>query len=240
MNKLLDFIFPPRCILCGESQGLLGQTPLCTDCYADLHVNQLACSRCAIPLQEKGLRADVSHICGECLLSPPVFDVCWSPFIYAQPLEWMIQQLKFNAKLIYAPLLASLMMRHLPEALTDNNVPDAIIPMPLHRQRLKQRGFNQSQLLAQPLARHLGLKIDVNSCQREHATEHQTGKTARQRKQNIKGAFSFNNHQQYRHLVIFDDVVTTGSSVAELSRVLKLAGVNRVDVWCLARAEKVK
>ena len=93
-------------------------------------------------------------------------------------------------------------------------------------------------LLVKPLASVVDVKIDSVSCLRTHNTEHQTGKSARQRKQNIKGAFKFDNHKSYRHLVIFDDVVTTGSSVSELCKTLKKSGVDRVDVWSLARAEK--
>ena len=178
-------------------------------------------------------------VCGNCLKTPPAFDTCWSPFIYTQPLEWVIQQFKFNANLMYAPLLSDLMIQQIPAFLYQQQRPDAVIPMPLHYKRLKHRGFNQSLLLAKPVAKVLGVPVDSVSCQRKHNTDHQTGKNARQRQLNIKGAFQFNNHNNYQYLVIFDDVVTTGSSVLELSKTLKLSGVSRVDVWSLARAEKL-
>lgn len=238
MKPLMDFFFPPRCLLCGVSAALLPNCHLCVACAGDLKPNLKACSCCGIPLDSQP-HTNEKIVCGQCLKSPPYFDNSWSAFIYAQPLEWMIQQLKFNAKLAYASLLSELMIRHLPRELLVSPRPDAVIPMPLHNRRLKQRGFNQSVYLARPLARLLKLHLDATSCKRIRDTEHQTGKNARQRNKNIKGAFEFNNTKKYQHLVIFDDVVTTGSSVSELSRTLKQSGVERVDVWSLARAEKI-
>jgi len=112
--------------------------------------------------------------------------------------------------------------------------------MPLHPARLRQRGFNQSLMLAAGLSKALQIPLNTRHCQRVRDTPHQTGKTARQRRRNIKGAFQFVNKAQYRHLAIVDDVVTTGSSVRELTRQLKRAGVQRVDVWSLARAGKTR
>lgn len=240
MKKILDFFYPPRCQLCGSGQNLEYNGQLCAACAADIHINEFACRLCAVPLTTTGSPPqDISDICMQCIKNPPKYDACWSPFVYAQPLEWMIQQLKFNAKLNYANLLSALMTANLPCHLYEQERPDAIIPMPLHNKRLKQRGFNQSQLLIKPLAKALQIPIDLTSCQRVLDTQHQTGKNARQRQQNIKNAFRFINKKNYKYVVIFDDVVTTGSSVSELCKVLKQAGVSRVDVWSLARAEKV-
>lgn len=238
MNKLLDFFYPPRCQLCGSAHNLSFDGQLCADCEIDCRLNKAACRLCAAPLDVlTGALEAQSTICGQCIKAPPVYDVCWSPFIYAQPLEWMIQQLKFNAKLNFVSLLSNLMAGQLPQIYRELK-PDAIIPMPLHNRRLRQRGFNQSYLLIKPVAKVLNIPIDLNSCKRVLDTDHQTGKNARQRKLNIKHAFEFTNKNNYQHVVIFDDVVTTGASVSELSKVLKKNGVKRVDVWCLARAKK--
>ena len=235
MNKLVDFFYPPRCQLCGTVENLGYDGQLCMACAADFPLNHTACQHCAIPMSH----VDTSvQRCARCLKAPPEYDLCWSPFIYAQPLEWMIQQLKFNDKLSIAPLLTKLMAENLPDKLYKNNSPDVVIPMPLHPQRLKQRGFNQSYLLVKKLAKQLKLPIDLSACQRVVDTEHQTGKNAKQRRQNIRNAFTFDNACDYRHVLIFDDVMTTGSSVAELTKTIKRSGVKRVDVWCLARAEK--
>ena len=242
MNRFMDFIFPRYCLLCGEKHQLIPTADLCIGCYKDITLNSSPCGLCGVPLTPtlKGLSqaGATEPVCGSCLKTPPAFDALWSPFIYTQPLEWVIQRFKFNANLMFAPLLSDLMIQQIPASLYKQQRPDAVIPMPLHDKRLKHRGFNQSLLLAKPVAEVLGVPVDSKSCQRRHNTEHQTGKNARQRQQNIKGAFQFDNKKNYQYLVIFDDVVTTGSSVSELSKTLKLSGVSRVDIWSLARAER--
>jgi ComF family protein len=234
VGGLWRFLFPAGCLLCAATPSRSKNDYLCDSCLADLQNNQHACSLCALPIKESAS----TSLCAECLKSPPVFDGCLSAFVYAQPLEWMIQQLKFNEKLSFAPLLSSLMLRHLQMTTSEQLPADVIIPMPLHPRRLKERGFNQSLLLLEPVAVEMGVPIDSSSCRRVRDTPHQTGKTARQRRQNIKGAFRFDNHKGYKHVIIFDDVITTGSSVGELSKVLRRSGVVRVDVWSLARAGK--
>ncbi|VAW60547.1 Competence protein F homolog, phosphoribosyltransferase domain; protein YhgH required for utilization of DNA as sole source of carbon and energy [hydrothermal vent metagenome] len=235
MNILADFLFPARCLLCGATRDLLPDSTLCVACSGDLLRNIHACSVCASPLAV-GHSEPGAEVCGQCMQKAPVYDRIWSPFCYAQPLEWMIQQLKFSARLSFASLLSDLIIQQWPVSFEQQPRPEAIIPMPLHPRRLKQRGFNQALLLVKPLAKRLNLPVDTESCRRIRNTAHQTGKNARQRVLNIKDAFRFENQNNYQHVVIFDDVVTTGSSVSELSKIIKQAGVKRVDVWCLARA----
>ncbi len=235
----MDFIYPSCCQLCGSGDGSRTEY-LCEQCIADIRLNQTACQICALPLRrQRGDRSEHAMICGKCFKNPPIFDSCWAPFIYAQPLEWMIHQLKFNEKLYFAPLLSALMAEKIPSCMALQKLPDAIIPMPLHMNRLRQRGFNQSYLLIKSIAKALDIVVDSTLCHRIRDTEHQTGKNAQQRKHNIKNAFSISRSQNYHHVVIFDDVVTTGSSVSELSKVLKKSGIERVDICCLARAEKI-
>ncbi len=238
MKNVMDFIYPSRCKLCG-SADVSTVSYLCERCVADIRLNLTACQMCAVPLsRQMAGRDDLPMICGKCITNPPNFDRCWAPFVYAQPLEWMIHQLKFNERLYFIPLLSALMAEKITSYMALEDQPDAIIPMPLHKNRLRQRGFNQSYLLIKHIAKTLGIIIDSSLCHRVRDTEHQTGKSAQQRALNIKHAFCVSQKHEYRHVVIFDDVVTTGSSVTELSKVLKRSGIKRVDVWCLARAEK--
>ncbi len=236
MRRIVDFFYPRRCLLCDGTARLLPGLHICQACEAELRENHSYCSQCAVPLD--GANAIEQPVCGQCLAKAPPFSRSWSPFVYAQPMEWMIQQLKFNAKLAFAPLLAELMIRRLPAAMYKDDRPDVIIPMPLHKTRIRQRGFNQSTLLAQPLAQRLSVKLDPDCCERIRDTEQQTGKNARQRQQNIRGAFKYHPQQHYRHVVIFDDVVTTASTVSELSKTLLAGGVERIEVLSLSRAEK--
>jgi len=233
LNRILQQIYPCSCVLCGEAKGL-GRSisrNLCSSCEADLIVNQTACRQCAIPLFD----SPTDSVCGQCLKKSSEYDSAWSAFIYAQPLEWMIQQLKFNGKLIYADLLAELMMPHLPDL---DQQPDCIIPVPLHSKRLRQRGYNQTYELIKPVAKKTGIKIDLENCVRKKYTTAQTGLDAKSRRQNVKAAFDFKNTHHYNYVIVFDDVMTTGSTMNELAKVIKKQGVQRVDVWSLARAEK--
>lgn len=242
-NGWLGFLFPPACVLCGESLRGYPQQPaddvgqrLCPGCYADLPFNQHACSRCAIPLPVD--YAAEHRLCADCLQQPPPFQCSLSAFVYGQPLEWMVQQFKFNAQLMYAPLFVGLWLDYLRMLPESPVLPEALLSMPLHPARLRQRGFNQSLMLAAGLSKALQIPLNAQDCRRVRDTPHQTGKSALQRRRNIKGAFEFVNTKHYQHLAIVDDVVTTGSSVSELARQLKRGGVQRVDVWSLARAGK--
>jgi ComF family protein len=145
----------------------------------------------------------------------------------------MIHQFKFNAKLYLGRLLADLFVAGLP---TQAQAAECIIPVPLHQRRFRQRGFNQSMELARHIGKALSIPVDHRSCRKILYTEAQTGKNARQRRHNVKDAFHFENTAEYGHVIVLDDVVTTGSTVSEITRVMKRQGVRRVDVWSVARA----
>ena len=120
--------------------------------------------------------------------------------------------------------------------INDVEIPDAIVPVPLSSKRLRQRGFNQSIEIARPLAQRWAIPVDTGSVKRIRNTQPQTGLDRKQRRKNIRGAFEIVRNPDVQHVAIIDDVVTTTSTVNELSRVLKTAGVKRVDVWSIARA----
>ena len=173
LKRIIHRIYPPICVLCGHA-GVQNRD-LCGPCEADLIVNKVACQQCAIPL----FNSSGGAVCGQCIKTAPEYDKAWSAFIYAQPLEWMIQQLKFNGKLSYAILLARLMTPHLPAL---QQKPDCIIPVPLHSKKIRKRGFNQTYELIRPVAKKLGIKIDLKHCLRIKNTQAQTGTNARNRK----------------------------------------------------------
>ncbi|MDD1611111.1 MAG: ComF family protein, partial [Methylococcaceae bacterium] len=144
-----------------------------------------------------------------------------------------IAGLKFSANYKNARLLGVL----LAEGLTQNShLPDCIMPVPLHKARYRERGFNQSIEIARAAGKALQIPVDVYSCIRHRDTPHQTQLTAKQRRSNMKNAFSIIKPITARHIAIVDDVMTTGSTVHELAVVLKKAGAARVDVWICARA----
>lgn len=173
-------------------------------------------------------------ICGSCLKIPPHFHHSTIPLEYTFPTEEIIKSLKYKQKYIYFELLGKLLLDSIYTG--NSQLPECIIPVPLHPLRLFKRGFNQSGLIASYLADHLHIPCMANCCKRIKNTQQQAGLSLKLRSKNIAGAFSVPASLNYQHVAIVDDVVTTGSTVNEMARVLKLAGVNRVDVWACARA----
>jgi ComF family protein len=172
-------------------------------------------------------------ICGRCLSLPPAFDRTYAPFLHQGAIRHLVTGLKFNAHYAHARLLGLLLAEFL-----DANAekPDLILPVPLHKNRYRQRGFNQSVEIAQIVAKELGIPLTLKHCQRCRDTAHQTQLTAKQRRKNLKNAFSLTKPISAYHVAIVDDVMTTGATAQELSAILKRSGVKRVDVWVCARA----
>ena len=208
---------------------------ICLSCQTGLPFQTLACYRCASPLH--GIKDDMA-LCGRCLTDPPSYDRTLSAFRYAYPVDQLIHDLKFNRKLAIARLLGELMAQQITKRvhLTSPSLPQMIIPVPLHPARLRERGYNQATELARPIARALNIPIDYRHCQRPRATAIQSDLPASERPRNVKGVFSVVKKIPVRHVVIVDDVMTTGATVAELATTLRNAGVEKIDVWVCARA----
>lgn len=225
VDGMVRALMPSRCLLCG-ARGESG-LDLCAACRADLPRNDRCCALCALPLEAP------APLCGRCIRRAPSWDAAWAPFRYAYPLDRLEARFKFGADLAAGKLLASLWIAsHKP-----GELPKAIIPVPLHRSRLRSRGYNQALEIARPLAKALRIPLLRDALQRTRATDAQTELSALQRRRNVRGAFvaHFEDHVP-RHAALLDDVFTTGATLAECTRVLKRAGVARVDVWALARA----
>ncbi|MCL5220013.1 DNA utilization protein GntX, partial [Escherichia coli] len=156
---------------------------------------------------------------------------------YAPPLSPLIHQLKFSRRSEIASALARLLLLEVLHArrTTGLQLPDRIISVPLWQRRHWRRGFNQSDLLCQPLSRLLHCRWDSEAVTRTRATATQHFLSARLRKRNLKNAFRLELPVQGRHMVIVDDVVTTGSTVAEIAQLLLRNGAATVQVWCLCR-----
>lgn len=215
-------------MLCGE-RGDAG-LDLCHACRLDLPVIEVACGRCAIPLPATRHHGS---LCRQCQSAPPAFARCLAPFAYHAPLDRLLKDLKFKRRLALARTLGGLMARWL-EGRTDG-LPGRIMPVPLHPARLRERGFNQSLALAQPIARRLRLPLDTHSCRRLRNTPAQAELPVGQRHSNLKRAFGVRQTLAGR-IAIVDDVMTTGCTVQELARTLRDAGAAQVEVWVCARA----
>jgi ComF family protein len=224
-------LYPSRCLLCGGDGDRERDIDLCPACQQELPHNLNPCRCCALPLPP-GATADT--LCGRCQQRPPPFERTIAPFIYSYPIAELIGGLKFNGKLQHGRMLATLLLEHLLRS-NREQLPQLLIPVPLHRKRLQERGFNQAVELARPLSRQLDIPLDFSSCRRVRDTRSQSELHVRERQRNVRGAFKLSGKIEADHVALLDDVVTTGSTVTALAKVLRRTGVGRVDVWALAR-----
>ncbi|HTL14445.1 MAG TPA: ComF family protein [Thermomonas sp.] len=217
------WLFPLRCLVCGEPGA--HRRDLCAACFADLPWQGPACPRCALPLPEAGT-------CGQCLQAPPPLDEVRAAFDYRFPLDRLLPRLKFHGDFAAGRVLAQCMA----DALQDAVRPQAILPLPLHRTRLRQRGYDQALELARPLARALNLPLLADALQRTRGTRAQSRLDAGARRRNLRGAFAVAPGIALPgHVVLVDDVMTTGATLHAAARALRAAGVARVDAWVCAR-----
>lgn len=227
LGIIQDFLFPPTCVICGN-RGFQGRD-LCPDCHRRLPVNRPCCSRCGNPLAE----AVGFALCGRCLSKPPPFDRVWAPYRYDGAVRHVIGALKFEGRYAYARLLGDLLADFVH---CHAELPGAILPVPLHPVRYRQRGFNQSVEIARHVAKALRVPLDLAGCVRRRDTPPQHRLSARERLKNVRAAFALSRPPAASHIAIVDDVMTTGSTVRALAKLLKKAGAEKVDVWVCARA----
>jgi len=227
VDDALEALLPSHCLLCGaHGQGALS---LCPACEADMPRNAMCCARCALPLESP------APLCGRCIKHAPPWDAAWAPFRYEWPLAQLEARFKFGGDLAAGRTLSLLWSASRAPAA----MPGAILPVPLHDSRLRRRGYNQALELARPLAKHFRVPVLRDALHRTRATHAQTELSAIQRRRNVRGAFAANlDGRAPQHVAVLDDVSTTGATLAECARVLKRAGVQRVDVWALARAPR--
>jgi len=230
LSRSLAQLLPSRCALCG--MGCEGM--VCLPCRAQYAARRTCCcARCANPLP--GLSGDAA-ICGACEAYPPEFDATVAAVDYAAPLDQLVLQLKFGARLALAPWFAEnivdavLARRRLP-------LPDLLCPVPLGPGRLVERGFNQALEIARPLSKALGIALHPTLAARTTETQAQSGVSPSQRAENIRGAFAVTDPDLVagRHIGLVDDVMTSGHTLRELAATFKRFGAARVTNLVFAR-----
>ena len=210
--------FGQDCALCGAESGT---GPLCGACTASLPELQEHCPRCALP-------SPSGSLCGACLASPPYFDGTQALWLYEFPCDRLVQALKYRAWLALAPFFGGrLASRPLPAI-------DLVVPMPLHPDRLAQRGFNQAVEIARSLAKRV--RLAPRCARRIKDTTAQTELPYEERARNVRGAFACDLDLTGQSIAVVDDVMTTGATLNELARVLKRAGAARIENLVVARA----
>ncbi|MFA5591652.1 MAG: ComF family protein [Lysobacteraceae bacterium] len=224
-HRLSRWLLPPRCLLCGEAADTLD---LCRACIGALPKNDSRCSRCALPLPAP------APDCGACLREPPPFSSAVAPWIYQDALAELVPRFKFHRDLACGRVLAELALQALRDWPGWHGV-QQMVPMPLHRDRLARRGYNQALELARPLAHAHRLSLRPDLLQRCRATAAQTELDAAARRRNLRGAFDAAALDGATVLLV-DDVITTGATVREAAKTLLRAGAAEVRVLALARA----
>jgi len=225
------------CPLChGQLQFRLSKvinhpSGLCADCEASLPwYDDARCPQCALP----NLRGD---LCGVCLQHPPAFDQTLTVFRYAYPLDRLLHQFKYHQQLPWGALLADAWLSRMP-VFPASQPPAVLVAMPMHLNRIKQRGFNHALELAKQLQKQWQVPLRVDGCERVIDTSAQAGMDMKTRTRNLRGAFATQHSWQGQHVMIVDDVMTTGASMHALAKVFKQAGAAQVTALVLARTLK--
>ena len=235
VDRWIGWLLPPRCVLCRRP----GQPPafdLCADCESEIPVVPDPCRRCGLPREVAGERATDS--CARCRTHGLPYSRCVAPWAYEFPVTQLVQALKYEGALANARVFGTRMVMQASGEAGDPWWCSALlVPMPLHPTRLVERGFNQSHEIARVVSRLLDLDLAGHALHRIRATAPQVGLDRTARAGNLRGAFRADRHAvQGRHVILVDDVVTTGSTVTEAAATLRDAGAASVAVWAAARA----
>jgi ComF family protein len=229
--------FPGRCLCCGANS--FTNQDLCEHCKMALPWQEYACPRCALPLP-----APSSSPCGECQRRRPSFQQSLAAFRYEAPVNRLITRFKHQDGQACGRLLSELFCEWLPSHIDWNTTarPDYLLPVPLHWTHLWQRGFNQAEWFARDLSRRYNIPCLTDALIRKRSGVAQQSLRREQRLKNLQNIFQIRpkHHSLFinKHIVVIDDVITTGATVENISRLLKDAGAASISVWALARTPK--
>ena len=225
-SQLLNSIYPSICPLCSNLSDSHQHSPLCTNCWRGIkRYSGPSCRICAVPLVSV-----YSTVCKECFTGAPLFSKVLNYGLYADALAEAINLMKFSGLRRFANPLGKLLLNlEMPEC-------DGIIPVPLSKSALRERGFNQSLLMAKVISKKLKTPLYMDMLLKRKDTLPQVGLSAKERMKNLKGAFKTSGKINKLRLLLLDDVMTTGATARECSKTLMSAGAKEVIVITLARA----
>jgi ComF family protein len=229
LSQAIGHLFPSRCPSCGAETDNISHAPFCGRCWAGIkRYSGPACRICSTPFASQ-----FSHICSGCLKNPPPFSRALAYGIYDGVLADAIHHLKFRGiRRLHRPLGRFLLT-------LDLSGIDALVPVPLSAAKLRERGFNQSLLLAKVVSGKAGIPLILNGLLKKKDVLPQIGLSAAGRTANIRGAFSAERSFGGMRLMLIDDVMTTGATARECTKELLMAGAADVTVAALARASAV-
>lgn len=226
LKNIHQFFYPPWCLLCADPGWKTFD--LCQTCFESLPWLNGGCQQCGLPLSGSHLQ-----LCGRCLSRRPWYDQTKALWHYHAPVCNLLAALKFKGHVSIARTMGEIMADRIDSG-TDR--PDCLLPVPLHTQRYRQRGFNQALEIGRPLSSRTRIPLRPELCRRIQPTKPQTQLNAKARRRNLKNAFRIEGKVENLYIAVIDDVMTTGTTANELAKTLKKAGASRVDVWIASRA----
>lgn len=236
ITQILRRHLPVACIICGRAAQ--AEYSICHYCEDALPRLSDCCARCGIEL--RGMSSEDAS-CNSCLVSPPGFHHCRAALPYASPIDKLIASFKFRARFDVGYSLSRVLASEF-DAYYGAHKPDVLLPVPLHRQRQRTRGFNQALEICRVLSALCDIPVCHSLLVKTRNTLAQTAMTsAPARKANLRGAFALQKSkilEDVTHIALVDDVVTTMATVETISRLLQSQLECRIDVWCLARASR--
>lgn len=231
-QRLIELLFPAQCLVCAlKSNNKL----ICHYCEKEILTKRFYCAHCALSLPQD------ADYCGDCLQKDYLFNHIHALGDYQKPLSTLIKQLKYQQRLVAGELLAyllvqSLLLRYSKQQLSGF---DYLLAVPLHPKKLQKRGFNQAQIIADRLYKQLQIPLLVGHIQRNKETIAQEGLSVAKRRKNLDQAFIINPNSAInlsgKSVVIIDDVVTTGSTINSLCKILMAQNVKLITVFCISR-----
>jgi len=227
-DYLLDMVFPRRCPVCDEVLPFGGKL-ICDDCERKMvFVREPRCRRCG-----KTLISDRGEYCADCSGISHSFDRAVSVFVYNDAMQEAVFRFKYRGRQEYADFFAESIKQYLGREILSFGA-EALIPVPIHKNRLKKRGFNQAELIAERLGSLIGIPLEKKLVKRVEDTRPQKGLSREERRKNLKRAFKLTrNDVKLCRVIVVDDIYTTGSTVDEMAELLKKAGVSSVYVVTL-------
>lgn len=235
VTGIADMILPPRCITCGVILAEHLPLPFCPQCTAGIRfIRSPLCPRCGIPFTTPEKE---DRLCGECLVTERPFALARAVGLYEETLLAAIHLFKYRGRIGIGKILGSI-MADFAGGIWDRKDLSVVMPVPLHRKRLRERGFNQSVILARAIAKRFDLPLDFWTLRREVFTKPQVGLGHEERSVNVRGAFIVRKRERTtgERILLVDDVYTTGSTLAECTGTLLHAGADSVAILTLARA----
>jgi len=233
-RSLLDLVFPPRCHICGRQKCVPHLSTICASCLEQLpFIESPLCLRCGCPFEESAGKND--RYCSDCLKKSPLFETARALVKYHSAVPDILYRLKYKGDSSVIGTIRAILEVSGPVG--QGRACQLIVPVPLHTKRLRQRGSNQSLLLARLAFSAYQEKIAANLLVRPKNTASQTGLSGTERRRNLKNAFQVRDQSLVAgaSVLLVDDVFTTGATVSECSKTLIKNGAERIHVWTFAR-----